>query len=536
MTEQNKIEDLLRETEARLKALEIENFHLKEDHRRKYDFLNKMSHELCSPLNSIIGFSSILHGEKAGPLSAQQKEFLTDIRTSSAQLLQLINDIVELARSESNQTACNPELVDIAKLISEVQGMVSAIASEKRLKIQTKIDPLLITISLDRAKLKKILYHYLLNAVKFSFEEGLVVISVSPEQKDRVRIDVEDSGSGIDQKDFDKLFVAFRKLKSGSENRYPGSGLGLALTKQLVEAQGGAVEVKSMLGKGSTFSAILPRDMTVNKTKTKESLEFIKGAPTVLVIEDNPKDRDWISTKLHNAGYSVMNAETGADAIALCNQRSFEAITLDLLLPDGSGWEILQKIRSIKLNCEVPTIVITHSAKNSLANAFTVQDFLVKPISEETLLAALKRIQIPPQAPVLVVDDDPSSLKLIAAILKNLGFRAICNTTCEEALQTVKNELPSLIVLDLLMPKISGFEFIDRLKQIESGSEIPVIVWTSKDLTKQERLKLEESVQAIVLKGKEGQDIIEVLGPILSRENKKNPLKESAEKGCDNGR
>jgi PAS domain S-box-containing protein len=232
---------------------------IREANRLKSEFLANMSHELRTPLNAIIGFSELIHDGKAGPVSPDQKEYLGDILTSSQHLLQLINDVLDLSKVESGKMEFRPQRVDLAKLTTEAGDILRTIAAKKRIVLHTFVDPSLSDVVTDPAKLKQVLYNYLSNALKFTPEEGRVALRVLPEDGGAFRIEVEDSGIGIAPEDIARLFVEFQQLDTSASKRYPGTGLGLALTKRIVEAQGGHVGVTSIPGKGSVFFASLAR-------------------------------------------------------------------------------------------------------------------------------------------------------------------------------------------------------------------------------------------------------------------------------------
>jgi signal transduction histidine kinase len=232
---------------------------MQEGNRLKREFLANMSHELRTPLNAIIGFTKLLHAGKVGPLSATQTEYLGDILNSSNHLLQLINDVLDLAKIESGRTAVRAEPVDVAKVSAEVKDILRGLAAEKRIQLGIELGPELGSVLTDPRLLKQVLYNYLSNAIKFTPDGGKVAMRISVGDGDTFRVEVEDNGIGIRPEDLGRLFVEFQQLDSGLAKRYPGTGLGLALTKRVVEAQGGRVEVRSAVGIGSTFVAILPR-------------------------------------------------------------------------------------------------------------------------------------------------------------------------------------------------------------------------------------------------------------------------------------
>jgi PAS domain S-box-containing protein len=245
--------------EAANRRLREQQEEIVEANRMKGQFLANMSHELRTPLNAIIGFAELMHSGKVGPLAADHHEYLGDILTSSRHLLQLINDILDLAKVESGKMEFRPERVDLGKLVGEVRDILRGLAAEKRLNVATQIDPQAGTAFIDPARVKQVLYNYLSNAIKFTSEGGLVTARIIAQETALFRLEVEDSGIGISAEDIDKLFVEFHQLDASSAKRFQGTGLGLAMTKRIVEALGGRVEVRSTPGKGSTFSAVLPR-------------------------------------------------------------------------------------------------------------------------------------------------------------------------------------------------------------------------------------------------------------------------------------
>jgi PAS domain S-box-containing protein len=363
--------------------LESRNRRIEEANRLKSEFLANMSHELRTPLNGIIGFSELMYNEDIGPVSPEHKEFLGDILNSGRHLLQLINDILDLSKVEAGKLEFKPEEIDLSKIIQEVCDILRALSSKKRIDIKVSIDSKVREVFLDPGKLKQVLYNYLSNALKFTPEGGKVHVVATPASEDEVRIEVQDSGIGIDEADLNRLFIEFQQLDEGASKKYQGTGLGLALTKKIVEAQGGYVGVRSALGSGSTFFAVLPR-----------TIQWPEMSPT-FVIPD-------------------FGRENGPR--------------------------------------------------------------------------------------VLVIDDDQSVLKLMATTLRSLGYMPICKASGKEGLAAVAEERPAAIVLDLLMPNMTGFEFLDRLRSQPESKTIPVIVWTSQDLTSQEKARLDATAQAIVLK------------------------------------
>ena len=361
---------------------------MQEANRLKSEFLANMSHELRTPLNAIIGFAELMHRGKVGPVSPEHQEYLGDILTSSRHLLQLINDVLDLAKVESGKMDFRPERVDLTHLAEEVRDVLRGLASSKRLRLTIGVDPEVASVVVDPARVKQILYNYLSNAIKFTPPEGRIEVRIRPEGPTSFRIDVEDTGVGIPAEQMNKLFVEFQQLDASTAKRYQGTGLGLALTKRLAEAHGGSVAVRSEPGKGSVFSVILPRTMTG----------------------------------------------------------------------------------------------ITPARPHAL-----------------TVLPADNRT-------ILVVDDDPRALRLAEASLNQLGCRCLFTSNPEQALTAIEEDPPAVIVVDLLMPAVDGFQFLSRLRETMHGHDIPVVVWSVKDLDAAEHRRLHALRATIVPKHGSGSD------------------------------
>ncbi len=251
----------IRDITERKRQMEEENRRMQEASRLKSEFLANMSHELRTPLNAIIGFSELMYHEKVGPVSEEHKEYLGDILTSARHLLQLINDVLDLTKVEAGKMEFRPEVLDLVKVVREVRDILRGLASPKGIQVEVQIDPLLTKVVLDGSKFKQVLYNYLSNALKFTPDQGRVTIHLNPLNQTMFRLEVEDTGVGIKPEDIHKLFIEFQQLDAGSAKKYAGTGLGLALTKRIVEAQGGKVGVRSEFGKGSVFFAEFPIEM-----------------------------------------------------------------------------------------------------------------------------------------------------------------------------------------------------------------------------------------------------------------------------------
>ncbi len=482
--------------------------------RLKSEFLANMSHELRTPLNAIIGFAELLHDERVGSLDDEQKEFVGDILSSGRHLLTLINDILDLAKVEAGKMEFHPEPIELATFVDEVTAVLRAMVAKKRIHLETHVDPEVSSVILDPIKLKQVLYNYLSNAIKFTPDEGRVILRLRPEGEDDFRVEVEDTGVGIRPEDVAKLFTEFAQLDASAAKKHGGTGLGLVLTKRIVEAQHGRVGVRSVLGKGSVFFAVLPRTARPRDPseprptrKTMPIPVLRPGAPSVLVVEDDPAEGDWLVRTLTDAGYSADLVTRGSDAVERCRHRAYDAITLDLILPDMSGLDVLRSIRGNGKNTSTPVVIISVVAEREGVTGFPVEDVLTKPVGEAQIVASLARAGVTPAsgARVVVVDDDASARTLMEKTLRELGYTPDCHPDAVRALASVEAAPPAAIVLDILLPEIDGFEFLRRLRGSAVGRRLPVLVWTVKDLSSDERALLLASAQAVMQKTSHGQ-------------------------------
>jgi len=506
ITERRRLEEL----RVRSAELEAQNERVKESSRLKNEFLANMSHELRTPLNSIIGFADILFDREVPADSPKHYELIGDILRSGRHLLQLINDVLDLAKVEAGKLDFRAEPVDLVQLVSEVAAILRSIAASKQIEIVTEVAPALQHVTLDPARLKQVLYNYVSNALKFTEIGGRVTIRAVTEADGMFRISVEDTGIGIAEQDLPRLFIEFQQLDAGTAKKHAGTGLGLALTKRIVEAQAGSVGVTSALGSGSTFYAVLPTEASIEESDQPldvqsgdEANHVTESAAAVLVVEDDARDRRLLSRILSDAGYGVDQAATGAQAVAACNKRKYDAITLDLLLPDITGLEVLHNIREDGRNQATPVVIVSVVAEKGVIGGYPVHDYLTKPVNSQELRACMRRARVAsqPDRKVWVVDDDPSALKLMETVLTQLGYQVQCEPDPAAALQRLGVEQPAAIVLDLMMPKIDGFEFLARLRDLPEHDAVPVIVWTMKDLTTDDHKRLHRVAQAVLLKG-----------------------------------
>ena len=344
---------------------------------------------------------------------------------------------------------------------------------------------------------------------------------------------MEDTGIGISRTDLGRLFVEFQQLDASTAKKYQGTGLGLALTKRIVEAQGGQVGVHSTVDKGSTFFALLPRVFSGQAVPATLLIPESNGrngddngklnAPKLLVIEDDSNDRNWLTDSLTRAGYDVECVTTGSEAILRCQEQKYDGITLDFFLPDMTGRDILRAIHTGGRNQQTPVILVTVATDKGLAAGFTVHDILAKPARADELFQSLDRAGLKQRKlgsnKVLVVDDDVSVLKTLEVCLREQGYEPICMLHGSRALEAVERHRPQAVVLDLIMPTMDGFQFLAHLRASAAGRYLPVIIFTSKDLGVEEQTCLRTLAQGTVSKSQGNVELLQQLRAHLSRPN-----------------
>jgi PAS domain S-box-containing protein len=491
--------------EARVLAqrLEAENRQILEANRLKSQFLANMSHELRTPLNAIIGFGDLLHSGIVKPESPKHQEYLGHIGSSGRHLLQLINDVLDLSKVESGKFDFFPEPVQLPKLVAEVMGVLHGAAQRKHIQTQVDIAPALDDLVLDPVRLKQVLYNYLSNAIKFTPEHGRVSVRATPEGPAHFRLAVEDTGIGIAAGDLNRLFGEFQQLDAGYGKRHQGTGLGLALTRRLVQAQGGSVGVTSKPGQGSTFHLVLRRVLRPG-ADAADATQL-----RLLVIEDDAAHQSRMARALAEAGFTFDGAATGAQG------QCYGALALDLVLPDQGGLYLLDLIRRDGPSASSPVLGVSMPGEPGEAGVpgstatFAVADVLFKPIRTAEVATALARLRLTRPLRVLVVDDDPLARELMQATLAGMGAKAVCVEGGRQALAEVARQAPDAMVLDLMMPEMDGFETLDALRRLPDGAQLPVYIWTSMVLGKHEIERLSRSARAIL--GKGGGDLAPLL-------------------------
>ena len=476
--------------------------------RAKSEFLATMSHELRTPLNAVIGFSEILRDEILGEINDEQKELVLDIHTSGNHLLAMINDILDLSKIEAGKMDLQLEQFSVQEAVTEVNTIINALANQKQIQLSLELDQDVL-IEADKIKFKQILYNLLSNAVKFTDEGGKVTTKFEVSSSALLG-SVTDTGVGISPQDRAKLFQPFTQLDASSTRAHSGTGLGLALTNRLIQLHGGKIRVDSEIDEGSTFSFTFPlhqqeQQIEVAAPDVSDSKTTVTsgGPPTILVAEDNEQAAQLLGIYLTEAGYQVEYAADGEEAIEKADEIQPFAITLDILLPKKDGWQVLREMKTKPNLQSIPVIIISVTEERQLAFGLGAVDHLVKPIDKETLLASLQSLKLPSRdgAPrILVVDDDPQTVRLLSTVLTNDGYEVLKVYGGSEAIETTISQSPDLIILDMMMPQVDGFQVVRHLTADPRTCDIPIIICTALDLTDEDRDRLNGQIQSVIQK------------------------------------
>ena len=482
--------------------------------RAKSDFLAKMSHELRTPLNSIIGFSEILEDGGAGALNAKQQRYVANVLLSGRNLLQLINDILDLAKVEAGRMELIPSEFDVRAALEQVRAIVATLADRKHLDIRLQMADEVSLLTADQPKFKQILYNLLGNAIKFTPEGGRVEVTARlvtlPESDGTgkvLEVAVADTGIGIPPEDLNRIFNEFEQV-TGAQRDQEGTGLGLALTRKLVELHGGRIRVQSTIGQGSTFRFTIPapaRPEPVGPAQVPvRAARMSQDGPLVLVIDNDSGARDLLTHYLAEAGYCVESAGSGEEAIRLVQALRPAAITLDMLLPDRDGLLILAELKGDPDTRDIPIVVVSVTDRRELGFSLGAADWLVKPIQRTALLSALERtVSRPPsgEPTILVVDDEPATVEYLRELLGQRGFDVLSATGGRAGIELALSRNPDVILLDLMMPEVNGFDVVRALRENPEARQIPILILTGMDLTLADAARLGDSVQAVVAKG-----------------------------------
>ncbi len=474
-------------------------------------FLANMSHELRTPLNAIIGYSEMLQEEARDDGHDESIADLEKIRIAGKHLLATINDVLDFSKAEAGKVRLHVETFEVKALLRDVIATVRPVVEANGNRFDAVEADGLGAMRSDATKLRQCLVNVLANAGKFT-EQGMVRFTAWRETEggaDWLNFQVSDTGCGIAPEQIGRLFQPFAQAESSSGRRPGGTGLGLAITRQFCRLLGGDIQVQSAAGAGSMFTIHLPAEVTAEPKRaplfasppptqavdSPESAARKTDTPIVLIVDDDADARELLSRFVVRQGYGVVSAASGAEGLRLAREQAPAAVLLDVIMPGTDGWDVLGSLKADPRLSQIPVIMVTMVDDRSRGEALGATEHLVKPIDRNRLAEVLHQVRRnKSDLQILVVEDDPAARDLIVRTLAADGWKTMEADDGVEALRIVAERRPALILLDLMMPRMNGIEFVAELRETESWRSIPIIITTAHDLTEEERTRFDGSV------------------------------------------
>jgi signal transduction histidine kinase/DNA-binding response OmpR family regulator len=497
---------------AQIQRRELERDTADRRTREKSQFLANMSHELRTPLNSIIGFSEVLLMRLPDKVAAKELRFLQNINASGQHLLGIINDILDLSKVEAGKMDIHAAAVSVRGVIEGVCHVMRGVSNKRKIRIEVDAAAELPLLEVDPVKFKQVLYNLLSNAVKFSAYDGLVQVRArllaaadSPLGRESIEVAVSDDGPGIDAKDHDAIFQEYGQADEGASGQVEGTGLGLALVRRFVELHRGVVTLRSARGQGSTFTVIFPRQLGSIVPVAADVPRASGGIERdILVVQEDPSAYERIAGPIARAHHRPVWARGAEEALRLARNHEPAAIALDLALPRHDGWELLRTLKADPATRHIPIVIVSLTHDQELAVALDASDYFLKPFDQEHLLRRLKTLMLPRLAAssrLLIVDDESNVHDLLEAWLSPQGYVLEHARSGAEGIERALANPPDLVILDLLMNEVDGFQVAARLKAERRTAQIPILVFTSKDLSDDDRKRLQGRMTAAIRKG-----------------------------------
>jgi signal transduction histidine kinase/CheY-like chemotaxis protein len=513
----NEIQELLREISGALSlgflrfldfqrleeqnsALEAANEQIQEANRLKSEFLANMSHELRTPMNAIVGFSKIVHRRSKDLLPPRQVENLEKVLSSSEILMTLINDILDLSKIEAGRLEITPEHFSLRGLVSECLSTISPLVNhgvDTRAEFNGNADQ----VYTDANRVRQILINLLSNAAKFT-EQGCITVALRAEATDQLELSVRDTGIGIAPEAQALVFEEFRQADGSTTRKYGGTGLGLSITRKLTELLGGTIRLESEVGQGSTFIVTLPLVYGPDATAEESSLPTLEGVDRhrlILSIDDDPDVLSLIAQEMEEEGFEVIGVTQALEGIEQAKKLGPHAITVDIMMPGMDGWETISRLKSDPATRDIPLIVVSIVDNKEMGYRLGADEYLVKPVDRQALMDVLQRYEGRGKQ-VLIADDEPGVIDLVSQLLEEDSWTVRSATNGQEALDEIARQRPDVLLLDLMMPVMDGFETLSRLRQDPATADLPVVVITAKDLSADEREQLQQQAARVVEK------------------------------------
>jgi signal transduction histidine kinase/DNA-binding response OmpR family regulator/sensor domain CHASE-containing protein len=482
-----------------MKALERAKNEAEAANRAKSTFLANMSHELRTPMNAIIGYTTLVLDGIYGDISEKQRDRLQRVVDNGQHLLSLINNVLDLSKIEAGKIELVLEDFAIRPLVEDVVSSVRPLIEKNSNELILEIPQDIGHMYTDMTRLRQILFNLLGNASKFT-EKGQITLSIE-RTPNLLRMSIKDTGIGITPEQLQHIFIEFTQADSTTTRKYGGTGLGLTISRRFSRLMGGDILVESTPGEGSTFTLILPTDSTKPIHMSSDSIPP-GTASTLLVIDDDPDVHNILRDSLERTGLYVLSAFNGEDGLQMARTVHPSVVVLDVMMPNLDGWTVLNELKNDPKLRDIPVIMLSMVEDRQRGYSLGASEYLNKPVDHDRLQNLLKKYMcVEPPCPLLVVEDDPDIRRLLKDMLQVEGWEVDEAENGAAALEQIKHKRPSAILLDLMMPVMNGFDFLEALRGRIEWRGIPVIILTARELSEEDRRRLNGDFQQLIQKG-----------------------------------